>query len=328
MLEIKNELKKALIVNVYTPNEDNPQFFNNLFSVVNNIEANDKVIVGDLNVILNFECDRKGGVYKHSHAVDVVNAFLKEFEWVDTWRVLNDKRFCYTWRRLKPLIMSRLDYILMPQAMLGKVQKCEVIPGFMSDHSFLKVDLCESSHLRGKGYWKFNTKHLENKEYVDEVNKILDLAEFRYEELDPGTKFESAIRDVREFSVSFSRYKAFETNKQTDYLNKKLNTLEKKLAMINMSSLNAVQLIRKINDKIDPIKSELYKISLHQAQGAILRSKSRFMQLGEHNTSYYLRMEKAKSKGKTINALVKSDGSITRNSREILVMQQNFYAEI
>ena len=57
--------------------------------------------------------------------------------------------------------------------------------------------------------------------------------------------------------------------------------------MINLKSDNAVRDIQKTNDSIDSVLLELKKITLYQAQGAIIRSKVRWHELGEKNTKYF-----------------------------------------
>ena len=59
MVSFKIDHKEICIINVYAPNEDNPQFFIQLCNKLEQINADQIFLVGDLNVWLNPECDYK-----------------------------------------------------------------------------------------------------------------------------------------------------------------------------------------------------------------------------------------------------------------------------
>ena len=58
------------------------------------------------------------------------------------------------------------------------------------DHSFVEIEFDFIQITRGKGFWKLNTSFLEEIEYVENVNKIIEMADFRYVELSPTLKWE------------------------------------------------------------------------------------------------------------------------------------------
>ena len=160
---VKMESQSIRIVNLYAPNEDKPDFFTEVLSQLNE-PVDHIVVVGDLNVILNPRLDRYGGQKAQSKSSQIINAFLEEYEWVDIWRMLHSEIFQFTWKRNRPLIMSRLDYILIPLATANFVEKCEILPSVVSDHCPIMVQIATQHNLWGPGYWKLNVKHIQNKE--------------------------------------------------------------------------------------------------------------------------------------------------------------------
>ena len=89
---------RILLVNVYAPNEDDPEFFNNLFENISLQADIDQIIVGgDFNVTMDNRLDKKGGKSVHSKAVEAINSFCEEYDWVDVWRHAYPDRFQYTW---------------------------------------------------------------------------------------------------------------------------------------------------------------------------------------------------------------------------------------
>ena len=196
---------------------------------------------------------------------------------------------------------------------------------------------------KGKGFWKLNCSHLTDREYGDGVNEILEFylkdtpkedPQLEYnkqqhvQSLGAGLRWEIVKMKVIDFSKFYSQHKASKKRKHLIELRDRLKKAEKKLAMVNLTSVYAIQNIEKANKKIDEIKIGLNKEMEYFARGAILRSKIRWYRAGEHNSKYFLNLEKAKSKGKIMNATKRHDGSITTNSKEILQIQSDFYKKL
>ena len=199
--------KAIVLANIYAPNESSRAFFMEILRKIEEIEADVKIIGGDFNTLLNPEVDRKSllPTPKITKEAKLINAFMEEYSWADVWRLLHPDKRSFTWIRQKPITMSRLDYFLLPYGSMTNVVDCEIIPGLNSDHSFVKLTIKFTDNVRGRGFWKMNNRLLYDKEYVNETNKIIDMAEFRYADLDPGTKLEMLKMDLSEFSTYFSR---------------------------------------------------------------------------------------------------------------------------
>ena len=133
-----------VLINSYAPNNDDVTFFQNIFSFAENCEYDQLILGGDLNKILDESVDRNAKVNaKPSNSARFINSYLEDNVWVDTWRVLNPEARQYTWHRQNPSIcMSRLDYFLTPMVRANCVEKCEILPGLLSDHSFVTMELC------------------------------------------------------------------------------------------------------------------------------------------------------------------------------------------
>ena len=53
------------IANIYAPNEDRPDFFDNIFTIVKNMDCVYNIIGGDFNTVINAQLDRKNGMTYH-----------------------------------------------------------------------------------------------------------------------------------------------------------------------------------------------------------------------------------------------------------------------
>lgn len=173
----------------------------------------------------------------------------------------------------------------------------------MSDHRFLKIIVKIDKLKRGPGYWKLNTLHLENDEYREGIKNIFkDLDN----SLDAFSKWETFKLKVRDFSINFAK-------KSSNNIKSKIQNLEKKIDEIE------TLLSEKINmkEKRD-LESELDKLQNEIAKGAQIRSKERWINEGEKNTSYFLGLEKKNQTNNTIKKLKDVDNKIINTNSEIV----------
>ena len=106
--------KLVTLVNVYAPNEDDPNFFKTLAEHIEDFQKDEIVIGGDFNLVLDVEKDKKGGLPKtNNNARKVVCEIAEQFDLVDAWRLLNPDTSRYTWRRKQPEVYCRLDFFLV-----------------------------------------------------------------------------------------------------------------------------------------------------------------------------------------------------------------------
>ena len=271
-----NDLK-VVIANLYAPNEDDPGYFQKVFDIVLGIEADDYIIGGDFNKTLNPQLDRKTIAKSKLHittSAELINKFLNDNDWVDVWRHGHPEEKYFTWHRSKPITFSRLDYFLIPQFQLAKVQQCEIISNVLSDHDSVLLHLDFDNIKRGPGYWKFNNSLLYKADFVVEVNQHIDHLLAQPNNLDPSDRWEALKLSLIEFVQWKARKKAHENKIRKDMLDKKERVLKKKLHCINLNSEHIIAQIEAINDKLDKIQIQLAEISKERAQGAMLRSKA------------------------------------------------------
>ena len=285
-IELNWENNTVNLLNIYAPNVDNPEFFHNLLQTTLESQADIKIIGGDLNAHLNTDLDIKSnartkGKNSTSKASELINMFMEENDWHDVWRTFNPDIFRFTWKRGRPLTMSRIDYFLVPAHVANQTSHCDIIPGINSDHSFISMEIETEHSIRGRGFWKMNNRHLRDKYYLDAVNELIDRVKIQNQHLDPALKWESMKQEIVSFSMYYGHKIASERRIKKKMLNAKIRTYEKKLACINLQSENAIKLIEKTNTKLDSIKNELNEEERIDAQGALLRSNSRWYNLGE-----------------------------------------------
>ena len=118
---------KVLMVNVYGPNDDNPDFYKTLFGDIRRFSPHYVILGGDLNLALNPE-DRQGSIYNNDEATQVVKTNMHTISLVDTWRTLKQEPG-FTWRKLLPKrIFSRIDYWLLSDSLQQFILDIKIVP--------------------------------------------------------------------------------------------------------------------------------------------------------------------------------------------------------
>ena len=349
ILEITIKGKKFTLVNIYGPNEDRPQFYDNIRQKIEEFDNDRAIICGDWNLIIDpvLDCEN----YKHINnpkARGVVKELLDDMDYMDAYRLINDDKKGFTWRKLNPeKKQARLDYFLINFDTFVHLDDCQIVPGYRSDHSgvLLKLDFFEQA--RGKGYWKFNNSLLKDKKYIkivkDTINEVLSLhlketkvANNENEnnnnnnDRDQNKEFiindqlllETILMMIRGETIKYSSFKKKKQIEEEKQLEKEIENIEAKIT----NNLNEIteEDINILEEKKNAL-SELRKV---KTEGVMLRSRCRYEELGEKPSGYFLNLENRNFMDKVINKLVDINGEEYNNSADILNLQKQYYHDL
>ena len=313
---------KCLFANVYAPNRDDPEFLKKLFTEIERFTPDNVIIGGDFNLALEPHIDRKGTHINNERSAKWLKDKIQD-SYVDIWRHFNYEPG-YTWRRLRPrLACSRLDYIFTNETFLQYIDAIEVKYGFRSDHSMLCMTINLDSHARGPGYWKLNTSLLKDREYVEGINKLLDIE--LSQDLDSlKLKWEMIKMAVRGSTIQFSSRKNKSKRNKTAVLERKVKMLENEL------SANYVKnsLFNDTYEQLRLVNHELQEIVADKTKGAIIRSRATWATQGEMPTKYFLNLEKTNSSKKALHRVKDSRGDVITDSKQILERIREFYSDL
>ena len=116
-----NKVLEILIISIYGPNEDNPEFFKILTKMISDFTDNEEslpiIMCGDFNIAL----DQKIDTYNYDNENNVrakkeLRRLMTMHELKDSFREMNQGSKRYTWRKCNPTIkQARLDYILVSE---------------------------------------------------------------------------------------------------------------------------------------------------------------------------------------------------------------------
>ena len=174
MISLRMLDKDFLLVNLYGPNRDQPDFYVELEERMLEVGFENVIAGGDWNVSNNFNLDCYN--YKHHnnpHAAEQIELFSDNLDLIDIWRELNPELRRFTWRRHQPFQQSRLDYFLISDALCSYVTEADIVPGYRTDHSMITLVLEEGSNVKRRLLWKFNCSLLRDEKYVSEIHDVI-----------------------------------------------------------------------------------------------------------------------------------------------------------
>ena len=175
IIECEIEKENFVIIGIYAPNDDNPDFFRKILKESENLNGY-RIVLGDFNLVLDAELDRTNARNNNPLATAYTKEYLENNNLVDIWRVRNPKRKHYSWRRNKPaVIASRLDLVIVDQAIAPWFKTIGMRKGYRTDHLTVEGEIIVRGKARGKGLWRLNVRHLSNPAFIRMINEKIDV---------------------------------------------------------------------------------------------------------------------------------------------------------
>ena len=270
-----------------------------------------------------------------------VDQMKNDLDLIDPWRELHVLEKMFTWRQPTPFKAARLDYFLVSTELLSLVNKIEILPGYRSDHSLVKLSLNLNHCMVGRGYWKFNNSLLRDDSYVEKIKGVIHQTietysvpynnnANRFEVEGQDTQYEFTVNDqlffdtlltiIRGETILYSaRKKKRLVNLEYD-LEKEIIALEK--ALISQTDKNRALVI--LNEK----KVQLESLRKEKMEGIKMRSKIKWMEYGEKPSTYFLNLEKRNAVNKRICKLVTTENKEITSHDDIISEVVLFYSKL
>jgi len=171
---------------------------------------------------------------------------------------------------------------------------------------------------KGPGFWKFNNSLLEDCEYVDKLQEEIPLFNNKYSDVQNlSLKWDLIKMEIHGFTIKFSKLKAKQRRNKESILQNKANQL------LEQTEKNPSD--KKLLNELYATNLYLQALMHQNTKGAILRSRARWQEQGEHNTKYFLNLEKWNHCRKTVTKLKITDNEYMSNQFEILREEEKFY---
>ena len=322
-IRIKGD-KDIAVFNIYAPcdRKETIDFFTYTENIINQCEADLKVLCGDFNAVM---CNEKDIISGRKHPPSLVEAFNNlaiECELSDIWRIFNDSKREYSWSRKTndTFIARRLDYILLNDNALNAAMHTQLLSFPSTDHRAVIISLNITEAKRGPGYYKFNNSLLDDNSYVTEMKQLI--REFLDNNLndDPIYTLELLKVKIREKSIMYSKIKSFEKRNRLASLYSDFNACEEKLA----TNPNCQRLLA----SRERTKTQIEIIEHERLKSYQLRSKIKYIADGDKNSKYFFNLEKSNAKAKLFPNIEHEDGRLITNQHDIRNTQREFYQKL
>ncbi|CAC5366471.1 unnamed protein product [Mytilus coruscus] len=266
-IQLQQDDQLINIVNCYAPNSvlERTTFFENLSGKLINTE--NIILLGDMNTSMS-KLDRCG---KTQHTEDksykTINQLCENFNIYDIWRARNPTSRIFSWRRVvqNNLIQSRLDFIFIPKSFSVFVKNVYYKHNAFSDHSFVNLNIDFSEIERGPGLWIFNNKLLDDEDFVNKINRLIETEKQcpLYDE-EPLVWYDNLKYKIKQLAKVIAQDKS--RAEKSEYFK-----IQREFEKISLAVAN--------NEIVDLNKFEEVKLKLkcHEeniCKGAILRSKA------------------------------------------------------
>ena len=316
---------ELVIFNIYAPTKDFPHEQNTCLNIRKFVEEygdRNLLIGGDFNICLNFKMDKNGGKIEVSSSYQTnLTQLMEEYSLTDIWRLRNPDCLQYTRheRCRGGFVQSRLDYFLISKSLEYDISHCYIKPGLQSDHSLIRLDMnLKGTVIRGKGTWKFNNNLPKDKEYVALIKNTIQKVKYNVFFSNKNTLWEYLKCQIRTDTISYSILKQKRLKKEQAEVTTELSNLEKNLDIYNEDEILEYSLLKRKWENIQNLKT----------QGAILRSKAKFVEEGEKNSKYFLNLEKRNYKERYMKSVMNSQDLMITDPSEILNEQAKFYENL
>lgn len=324
-----------ILVNVYAPNKDEPDFFRSMQNVLNKYNVDNVIIGGDWNLLLDPNIDGKN--YKHVNnprAKEEVSNLTLQFNLTDIWRHLHPSGKQYTWHKKvnrKIIQQGRLDFFLLSDQLVNLCQKSGIIPGYRTDHSIVTFELNAIENKRAKTFWKFNNLLLRDQTYIETIKNTINNTKIRYM---PLVYIEETIGEVELFQPSidaqlFLEVLLMEIRSSTlkySAIRKKDEQNEEKQIILDIEELEKD---KELNQEVILEKTEkLEAIRKNKLIGALIRSRANWIENGEKPTKYFCYLENRHFISKRMNRLVDKTGKEINEDEEIIEEAKVFYENL
>ena len=281
-----------VLLNIYAPNKCAEQcvFLSKLSEELKDFvtdEDKSVVIGGDFNVILDPDLDGRGGNKKKKDSVRYVEDMIIEHDLVDIWRIGNPTDTRFTWRQKSPLIQRRLDYWGISNDLQEDVESVEIITAIKWDHSAIALSINGlDENERGPSFWKFNSTLINDQEYCNLLRSEYKnwLGEFK-EVNEKRVLWDLIEYKIRQRTIILSKAKASKKREKVKHLEESLRDCTTKCDN-NPSKENL--------DELECLQAEYDQLYDCITQGAIIRSRATWYELGEKKQQIFLEFRKIK----------------------------------
>ena len=247
-----------------------------------------------------------------------LNNMIEEFSLIDIWRVRHFDTYGFSYSQGNNKIKSRLDYWFISEHMQYSVTNVNIKPAIKTDHCLVAFKMIiNKQNKRGRGFWKFNSSYLDDMEFVPKCKDIINTTFNKLNE-NKNINWELIKMEIRGYCIKYAAAKAKDRRKTEESIMSELENLKNKLD----NEYNEDDNVRYLN-----LLHEQESLNSFHTKGAIIRSRSLYIEQGEHSTKYFFNLEKRNQTVKNISSILSAEGIVT-DPGQILEIEKQYYQDL
>ena len=269
-VDIKIQDISITLINIYGSNKDDPHVFSKLNSFL--LSNADKIFIigGDFNTVLTGLDKKNGNFNTHKSCRKSLIDLMATNELSDIWRIKHPDKNQFTWHsNCKLHIFCRLDFFLISNNLCNLISKCNIKPGYKTDHSLVQLNIDNLLLGKGRGYFKINNSILLDVDYQNKIKQSINDITNLNKECNPNTMWELIKSTIRNETIKYCSIKNKKSKKEEEELIKEITTLQQ-----NLINCNSTDSIENITNIIKAKQQELEHIYDKKVNGYILRSNA------------------------------------------------------
>lgn len=317
-----------LLLSVYAPN-DGPgrrRLFSSLVQHPNlaDLALDDLTVImgGDFNCISDPNIDRIATVSADSLSgtigSDELAALCSHLSIMDAYRHYFPLERRHTWMSPGASVATRIDKIFVSDDLLP-ISSPSFCSAPFSDHLGPTVSIRWDAVDRGKSYWKLNCKYLRYNSFQDDITKtIREWEATKHEFSSPLVAWDYLKLRLRSTAQQFAKAVAFVSDRRHLALVKRVERTRK-----SWTDLPSEETSTDYALATESLAAHLTS----RLEGAILRSRQRWLHQGERPTAYFLRLEKARNLDNTVQS-IRVDGHSVTDTPSMLTAASSYYSQL
>ena len=319
MIELSFHNISFRIICLYAPNR-NPERDEFFAACGLKIDPSIPIVVGgDFNALFNRLLDRRGSnifnVSRESCAA--LSSLFNDCAMVDIWRYLHPQTVAFTWMRPDGSLSSRIDFFGCPYVWLHAVQSCDLLACPYSDHCAVSL-MCPIPEPipRGPGSWKLNVTILADDSFKVSVASFwLSWRARKPSFVSIQEWWDVGKSKLKSIAISFCASKSKACSLERSLLTNLSNHLKGQIDLGRVSLL----------DIYESVLSRLAALDSSAAEGARIRSRTRWAEEGEASTKYFFQVAKKNGSEEWISAMKRADCSLATTIPAICDSWVSFY---
>ena len=157
---------------MYGPNNDDPSFFHNIFSILSN--SNNLITAGDFNTIINPTIDRSStsGNLRNWHSTDTIKQYKEDYGLGDSWRMRESSLREYSYFSTVHQCSSRIDLFVISNSLIPKISDNKIHSIVISDHAAVSLSINTQTYAKTSTTWSFNTSLLDDPNFTTLLRQL------------------------------------------------------------------------------------------------------------------------------------------------------------